>query len=284
MLEGIEALVALENTGTISEAAAQLRLTQSAVSKRIQSLQNELKFQLLEPVGRKVRITQSGMQFLEKAKPLFAELKNLGSLRSDFEMNHFTLGMADSVAASWGPRLIRRVTKALPAVDFSLHVHRGVLVQEHVKLGRYHFGLCTALEADSSLISFGIASEQMVLIPSGLKPRSTANEKIITIERGSSTWASVGSQVSKHPRFSKHEFLYVESFSAAVQMAREGFGNALVPKGLAEAVGISEKAMHTLNPSIKREIRLVCRKTISLLPVVNEIVAQLKMNSREIIQ
>ena len=56
MVEGIEALLALERTGTISEAAAQLRLTQSAVSKRLQSLENELKIKIIEPDGRRVRL------------------------------------------------------------------------------------------------------------------------------------------------------------------------------------------------------------------------------------
>ena len=57
MIEGLEALLALERTGTISEAAAQLRLTQSAVSKRIQSLSDSMKFAVIEPDGRRVRLT-----------------------------------------------------------------------------------------------------------------------------------------------------------------------------------------------------------------------------------
>ena len=39
MLDGIDALIALDQFGTVSEAATRLRLTQSAVSKRIQALQ-----------------------------------------------------------------------------------------------------------------------------------------------------------------------------------------------------------------------------------------------------
>ncbi len=57
MINYLEALLALERTGTISEAAAQLRLTQSAVSKRIQALQNEVQFKVIEPDGRRVRLT-----------------------------------------------------------------------------------------------------------------------------------------------------------------------------------------------------------------------------------
>jgi DNA-binding transcriptional LysR family regulator len=77
MLEGIEALIALEKYGTVSEAAIRMRLTQSAVSKRIHALQDELKVKLVEPDGRRVRLTADGYQFLNKARPLIIEIKIL---------------------------------------------------------------------------------------------------------------------------------------------------------------------------------------------------------------
>ena len=55
ILDGIEALAALEQCGTISEAATRLRLTQSAVSKRIQALQKTVGFRIVEPDGRRVQ-------------------------------------------------------------------------------------------------------------------------------------------------------------------------------------------------------------------------------------
>ena len=105
MVEGIEALLALERTGTISEAAAQLRLTQSAVSKRIQALENELNYKLIEPDGRRVKLTHRGLLFLNKARLLVSELKNLKDLDEDTENENkkFSIALSDSVAASWGP-------------------------------------------------------------------------------------------------------------------------------------------------------------------------------------
>lgn len=283
MLESIEALIALERTGTISEAAVQLRLTQSAVSKRIQALQSELGFPLTEPFGRKVRLTQRAILLLEKAKPLVAELSNLGSLQQDADLYHFKIGMADSIAASWGPKFIRKVAKTLPELDLEIHVHRGVLVQEYVKLGRYHFGLCTALRADSALVANALAEESMVLIPSGLKPRPNEEQKLVTIERDSSTWTAIADQVLKHPKLQKYDSLYVESFSAAIQMAREGFGNALVPKGLATAVGVQAKNILSLQPAIKRQIQLISRKNVALLPITEKLIKAIRSNAREVL-
>src|SRR5262245_62478904 len=77
MLEGLEALSALARFGTVSEAATRLRLTQSAVSKRLQSLQRAVGFPLIEPDGRRVRLTARGLDFVERARPLVAELRAL---------------------------------------------------------------------------------------------------------------------------------------------------------------------------------------------------------------
>ena len=77
MLESIDALVALATFGTVSEAATRLRLTQSAVSKRLQSLQSAVGFRLLEPEGRRLRLTAPAVEFLARARPLVAELRGL---------------------------------------------------------------------------------------------------------------------------------------------------------------------------------------------------------------
>ena len=152
MIQGLEALIALERTGTVSEAAAQLRLTQSAVSKRIQALQEELGFKLIHPDGRRVRITEKGLALIDKARPLLSEIKNLGNLQSGEDLQQFSIGISDSIAASWGPRLIRRAEKKLKGLKLDIHVHRSTLVEENVKLGRYQLGLCIgpALSSNST--------------------------------------------------------------------------------------------------------------------------------------
>lgn len=268
MIDGIEALTALERTGTISEAAAQLRLTQSAISKRIQSLQDQMGFRLIEPDGRRVRLTPQGLLFLQKAKPLIAELQSLGNLKMEQPSGHFTLAMADSIAASWGPRLIKKTLGKMPYLEIDLHVHRSVLVHDHVKFGRYQFGLCTSFAKDPDMISVVLLEEPLVLIHNKLKDRLDSSQRIVTIEKGSSTWKSIGAELTRNPRFKKSEFLHVESFSAAVQMAKEGFGNAIVPLGLAKAMHVPSSATQFLNPAIKRQIHLVYRKSMLSAPLV----------------
>ena len=104
MLAGIDALIALERYGTVSEAAVRLRLTQSAVSKRIKALHDALGFDLVEPDGRRIRLTSQAVTFLERARPLVAELRGLRTPPQSASMSSFSLALADSIASSWGPR------------------------------------------------------------------------------------------------------------------------------------------------------------------------------------
>ncbi|MGZ3726178.1 MAG: LysR family transcriptional regulator [Pseudobdellovibrio sp.] len=267
MVEGIEALLALERTGTISEAAAQLRLTQSAVSKRIQALENELKYKLIEPDGRRVKLTRKGELFLNRARLLVSELKNLKDLDHDNEneSKKFSIALSDSVAASWGPKLIRQSTQKLKNIEFEIHVHRSTLVEENVKLGRYNLGLCISNSSDPQIQSSVILEEPMVLI----KPPQE-NKRLITIERNSGSWRALEDKILKHPKLKNFELNHSESFAAIIQMVKEGYGYGLAPLGIAQTMNVPKNEILVLSPNIKRQIKLISRKNIAQLQVITQ--------------
>lgn len=277
MVEGIEALLALERTGTISEAAAQLRLTQSAVSKRIQSLENELKLKLIEPDGRRVKLTATGQNFLDKARVLFSELKNLKEIKSDSASKKFSIALSDSIAASWGPKLVRLAAKRLKAVEFELHVHRSTLIEENVKLGKYHMGLCISSSKDQQVFSSLIFEEPLVLLRS-----PTETNTLITIEKSSGTWKAIEEKVTRHPKLKNYDLTHIESFAAIVQMVREGFGHGLVPLGIAQTMQLNKKEILMLSPNIKRQIKLISRKNVAQLPVIEDFQKLLKALATEL--
>jgi DNA-binding transcriptional LysR family regulator len=261
MVEGIEALIALERTGTISQAAAQLRLTQSAVSKRIQALENDLKINLIEPDGRRVRLTQKGILFLSKARLILVELKSLKDLNSENEIKKYSIALSDSVAASWGPKLIKLATQSLENVELEIHVHRSTLVEENVKLGRYHLGLCISPIHDPQIVSQTIVEEPMVLISSP-SAGDKNTDQLLTIEKNSGSWKAIEDKVLKHPKIKNLKIQHSESFAAIIQMVNEGFGNGLVPLGIAQAMNFNKKNTLVLSPNIKRPIKLIGRKNL----------------------
>lgn len=265
MLEGLRALIAVEKLGTVSEAAVELRLTQSAVSKRIRALEGEIGSPLVQRNGRKLRLTRAGLDLLLRAKPLMAEIESLKNLHPHEEIREFSIGIADSIASSWGPAAIRFALSKIPPLKLSLHVHRSTLITENIKLGRYDLGLVAYRANDQMIASIPITAEEMIVVG-----KMTSDKKVLTIEPASATWRELGPIVQNHPRFAGRTFAFVESFGAAAQMAREGFGQALVPMGIANALGFADSEVSPLSPKIKRQIHLVARKTLLDLSIIKK--------------
>jgi len=281
MLDGIEALQALERCGTVSEAALSLRLTQSAVTKRIQALQNEVGFALTAPEGRRLRLTQAARTLLDRARPLLAELKNLSKPTSNRGVLTMSIAMADSIASSWGPGILREVLRKKSKLELRLHAHRSALVIEAVRLGRYQIGLCSTAPGITDLVSFPVLSEPFVLVHARQQKKMRKDLPLITIEAESATWPAIAGEVGAHPLLKNLEIVRVESFSAAFQMAAAGFGHALVPVGLAKAMRAKRGGYRSL-PQIRREISLFTRKTVSQQEAFLEFAKALEARSRKL--
>jgi DNA-binding transcriptional LysR family regulator len=277
MLEGIDALVALETFGTVTEAATRLRITQSAVSKRIRALQDEVGFRLVVPDGRRVRLTPRALDFLARARPLVAELRGLvrHAPQTDARAS-FSLALADSIASSWGPAVIRRTLDELRNVHVDLHAHRSVLVVESVRLGRYDVGLCTETPSAKDLVLHPVVDEPIVLV------HAMTKGPLITIEPTSGTWRAIHPQLrTHHPKLLASELVFVESFGAVLQMVRAGFGNGLLPLGLAMESRVPRKTRRTLR-GVARRISLFTRKSMledaSFVAFRDQLVAKAKQH------
>ncbi len=266
MLDDVEALAALEQFGTVSEAATRLRLTQSAVSKRLKALQDAVGFPLVEPQGRRLRLTARGLDFVQRARPLVAELRALTRPAQGPSLTSLSLALADSIASSWGPAVVSGALRALPGLQVELHAHRSVLLIESVRLGRYHVGLCTAPTAVRDLIQHPVVTEPLVLVRSGLGARADRRRPLISIEPTSATWRAVEPLLRRHhPELLAGRLVPVESFGAVVQMVKAGFGDGLLPLGLAMEMRLPRRSYREL-AGVERHIALLTRKTIDQLP------------------
>ena len=76
MIENLETLIALSKAGTMMEASTALRISQSAVSKRIAALERYYDRDLIERHGRRV-VTHHGTRLVERVTPLLSELRSV---------------------------------------------------------------------------------------------------------------------------------------------------------------------------------------------------------------
>ena len=71
----LQQLVAVANSGSISRAAAELNISQPALSRSIAAIEARYGFQLFNRVGYGVHLTAAGSQVLEQARPLLQTLR-----------------------------------------------------------------------------------------------------------------------------------------------------------------------------------------------------------------
>ena len=69
----------LDNRGTVAATAAALHLTPSAISQQLAALSREAGVTLLDPVGRRVRLTPAAKVLLRHADEIFAQLEKVAS-------------------------------------------------------------------------------------------------------------------------------------------------------------------------------------------------------------
>ncbi len=270
MLSHFEALLAFARDGTMGLAAARLRLTQSAVSKRIAALEHELGVELVEKRGRRAVLTAEGTRLVARVAPLVAELNAALGEGAAAQRGELTLGGSESILASWGAGALRAVETKLGNVRLALHAHRGPVVVERVAAGEYAVGLVAgAVSASQDLEVIELGEEPMVLIGAA---RARAGLELITIEARSSTWAALERRFAKRGLIASRR---VESFFVAARLALEGFGPALVPFGVAFALRVP-RADVGIVPGLGRPIVLIARRSTLARPLVAAFVVLLR--------
>ena len=84
-LDDLRVFLLVAETGSFTKAAAQLGVSQSALSYTVRQLEERLKIKLLERTTRSVSTTAAGEQLREQIIPLFAEfdakIENLAAYR-----------------------------------------------------------------------------------------------------------------------------------------------------------------------------------------------------------
>lgn len=267
MLSNLEALQALAAEGTMGRAGRRLRLSQSAVSKRIAALEAELGTELIARDGRHVVLTGRGERLLTRLAPLVAELKAALADEDAASGGTVTLGVSESILGSWGPDLLATARARVKGLKLELHAHRSPSVVERVAAGEYMAGLIAGHATDAvGLAVVEWAKEPMAMILAPGAPTRTRAQRLplIGIEARSGTWDAIARVAQKHKL---EPTVRVESFFAVVRLALAGEGNGLVPLGVAQSLGVPERQVRRI-PGLGRPISLIARPSIAARPAV----------------
>jgi len=120
----LQTFVAVAEIGSFSGAAESLFLTQPAVSKRISSLEDELRARLFDRLGRSVRLTEAGDALLPHARRVLSELEVSRQAVADLQGTvggRLRIATSHHVGLHRLPPVLRAFSNAYRGVELDLH-------------------------------------------------------------------------------------------------------------------------------------------------------------------
>lgn len=147
----LQTFVTICECGTVSRAAAQLRITQPALSRRIEALQNELSLRLFDNRGRRLLLTSEGKEFLRHSRALLAQAEAVlatGRALGDGRAGVLRIGGAPHTLAAFFPSFVTEYEKQNPDVRVRLFEAGAAKLLTMIEHGELHFAVTLALGHD----------------------------------------------------------------------------------------------------------------------------------------
>lgn len=276
--DGIQAFVLVAETGGFGKAAAQLHLTQTALTRRIQKLEAYLAVRLLDRTTRSVQMTAVGREFLPQARRLVSETTfAVGRLKdmSRRGIGSITIASVPTMANHTLPAVIREYAKLYPGNRIRIIESNAADVGRTVLHDQAEFGITIQLERNPELIEEAILREPFVFFCRDEHPLSRqksvtwkdlAQADLIMVGGLSGNRALLDHQLARN-RLSLTGAYEVEHLSTAMAMVAAGVGSAILPVStMQEGSYPRVRRVPLTGPVIRRTIVLIRRKGASLSP------------------
>lgn len=142
----LAAFIEVARFESFSLAAEKLHLTQPAISKRVQNLEETLAVNLFDRVGRKVQLTEAGRNLLPLAKQWlldFEEIRNSVTKLQGDVAGILKIGTSHHIGLHRLPPTLRAFSQAYPQVRLDIQFIDSEAAYESVLSGDLELGIVT---------------------------------------------------------------------------------------------------------------------------------------------
>lgn len=245
-IQQIKYFLALANELHFWNTATKMNITQSALTRQIQSLENELGLLLFERNKRNVKLTPAGKFLKDKWEVQLSEIEYIHQFAKQIHLGEsgtIKIAHPDSISASIMPDILANITIEYPKLQIELVQ----IVYENQQEFLRNFKIDLAITRDINTIP-GIKSKKIytdhlaLVIPENhpyqtfedLTKETLEQQKFIlpTIDEGSS-YGHIIRKLFNSFDFVPEVYLYSEFGSTIIALVRKGLGIAVLPDSYA---------------------------------------------------
>lgn len=236
----LEMFRAVAEEGAFTAAAERLHVSQSAVSRQLKLLEEELGSPLFHRGPRGVTLTASGDLLLAAANRIAHEMQDVVTQISDtqsLQRGLLTLGGGMTVCRYILPKLLRKFRVRFKQVDLRVITGTTEAILRQLRSREIDIALLTLPLFDSDLEVFPVLREEMVVIAAGkspltrsrvLEPRALMRHPLILFEKGSNT-RRVVDQFFEQESVPVNVVMETENVEIIKSMVAAGVGVSIVP-------------------------------------------------------
>lgn len=185
----LRTFLAVAETENFTRAAERLGITQPSISQQIKELESALSTALFVRHGPRVRLTDVGRTFRERAALVVGKFSEACRSVADAEnllFGHLDVGVIPALAVAWIPPALERMTQAYPGIVVSVHERSSSDIETEVESGRYEVGVGILSRASPRLRYERLLDDRMCLVvppTHALATKSSVPLRVLASER-----------------------------------------------------------------------------------------------------
>ena len=223
-----------------SRAAAELYLSQPAVSMQIKQAESAVGLPLFDQVGKKLFLTDAGLEMLHYARSMLQLMDEMESVFADMKgLEHGRLSISVvSTANYFMPQLLAKFIQLHPKINVSLSVANRDAVIRHLNDNTADLAIMGQPPEGADMISQPFMLNPLVVIAAPdhplaklarIQPRQLANETFLLREIGSGTRGVVERFFASH-RLSLPSHMEMDTNEAIKQSVNAGIGIGIISR------------------------------------------------------
>jgi len=283
----LQAFIAVARHESFSKASEQLFVTQSAISKRVAGLEEELGTQLFNRIARQISLTEAGKQLLPKAQDLVDQAEDMqryaSNLSSDISGN-LSVAIAHHIGLHRMPPILKEFNQRYPKVHLDIRFEDSDQAFHMVQQGDIEFSVITLPnELPEKLVKEIVWTDTLNLVVSSdhelselpkVKLMQLANYPCVLTSKDTETFKVIQREFEERD-LDLNVQMETNNLETLKMLTGAGLGWSLLPQTMID------KSLSTINVGVtlKRDLGLVVHKNRSLSNAAKALRALIQVSS-----
>jgi DNA-binding transcriptional LysR family regulator len=226
---------------SFTRAAKELSISQPAVSRQIEALEQSLDLTLFHRIGRNIELTDAGKELFTMAEQILTMVKKTKLVMEgmkNLEAGSLEVGASTTIGNYCMAPIVMKFMERYPGIKVKLDIKSTTAIHERIEKNLLDIAIVPEVPSSSKLVQETFLEDQIVLVAPNNHPltfkknvslKDVSNEKLIIRSIGSNTRKTI-EQLFKQHNLELPPAIELDSTEAIKQAVITGGGISFLPK------------------------------------------------------